>query len=108
MAVDVFLRYTLQGLLQQNISARDASMQVDIDILLKGGTNTVKGTVACLDYLRQRIGVPRDMSYPAAVELRSEFRRVSLSMSKVMEVEKEEALMDRLVCRCNTCAAVIN
>jgi glutathione S-transferase len=90
LAVDVFLRYTLQGLLQQNISARDASMQVDIGILLKGGTDTVKGTVACLDYLRQRIGVPRDMSYPAAVELRSELRRVSLSISKVMKVEKEE------------------
>ena len=94
LAVDVFLRYALQGLLQQNSSARDASMKADIDSLMKGGTDTVKGTIACLDYLRQRIGVPRDMSYAAAVELRSELRRISISISKAME---EEGMMEQVV-----------
>ena len=32
---------------------------------------------ACLGYLRDRVGVPRDMSYPAALELRATLNQVA-------------------------------
>jgi len=31
-----------------------------------------QGLVRCLEYLRERIGVPRDMSGPAAIALRAQ------------------------------------
>lgn len=79
LAVDIFLRLTIQRLLQ-----KDAFLFTKKDLLKEAGAALAMGSedttltiVDCLDYLRQRIGVPRDMSYPAAQELRAELLHVS-------------------------------
>ena len=42
-----------------------------------GDADAVKAVQACLVYLRDRVGVPRDMSYPAALELRATLNHVA-------------------------------
>jgi len=105
VAVDVFLRYTVDLLLDGNENGDNKSMwmmmkkeaptvdmadkvkeskslQMASEALAKGGDMTVQATIDCLDYLRQRIGVPRDMSYPAAQELREALLAVSTLLVK--------------------------
>jgi len=45
--------------------------------------DTLEGIAKCLDYIRSRVGVPRDMSYPASKELKKELLRISSSMMKL-------------------------
>ncbi len=79
LAVDIFLRFTVNRLLQNG--ARDADVLSETaKALAEGGEETIFAVVSCLDYLRQRIGVPRDMSYPAAQELRAELLNTSCAL----------------------------
>lgn len=79
VAIDIFLRFTVYRLLQKDVR----SMSVTSDLseaakaLAEGSEETALAIVNCLDYLRQRIGVPRDMSYPAAQELRADLLHIS-------------------------------
>lgn len=97
-AVDLMLRHTVDALLS---SGRGGGM---FGSLLQGSTSTLKNGDAvnasirslssgkfgraettqavadCVDYLRERIGVPRDMSHPAAQALRAELKLVSGSL----------------------------
>jgi len=100
MAVDFFLRMAIHNLLRRDnsqyfpLSSKEgdssASTTISANPTLKGaaealadgGLGTVEATIACLDYLRQRIGVPRDMSYPAARELRSELLYISIVLKQ--------------------------
>ena len=103
--VDVFLRYVVYTLLvsekelqkqnqqrqqqQQSFVLENAAQE-----LAKGGFDTVQSVVDCLDYLRIRIGVPRDMSYPAARELKQKLLHVTTTLfnsSTVVESNNEKA-----------------
>lgn len=79
--VDMLLRHTAMLLLTG--SCRDSSIDscvTDRATALAAATETIlsipahaRGTAAtCLQYLQQRIGVPRDMSLPAAARVRAE------------------------------------
>ena len=69
------------SLLQASSSKSSSSSAVNAAItpLSSGdfGTETVEAVADCLDYLRKRIGVPRDMSHPAAQALRAELKLIS-------------------------------
>jgi glutathione S-transferase len=95
--VDLFLRHIVDSLLSSSqgasggggllasmlqeafTSGSNASVDAAIDSLVSGpsGIETAEAMVDCLDYLRARIGVPRDMSHPAAQALRAELKTMS-------------------------------
>ena len=91
-SVDVFLRYAIGLLLAgYDIRAQNGikrSLSIARGALGEGGETSIQATIDSLDYLRQRIGVPRDMSYPAA----QEFRQVLLELSTfIMEESRLES-----------------
>ena len=65
------------------LNSNENSLSEAVKALSKGDDATSLQVVDCLDYLRQCIGVPRDMSYPAARLLRTEL----LNISAVIENE---------------------
>ena len=97
-AVDLMLRHTVDALLSASTgsgmfgsllrassskssssSSSSSAVNAAISSLSSGdfGTETVEAVADCLDYLRNRIGVPRDMSHPAAQALRAELKLIS-------------------------------
>jgi len=92
-SVDIFLRYTVglllanddmtkNKLLESLEKACGSMTQVGESGDISTSESTVKATIDCLDYLRARIGAPRDMTYPAAYELRKELLQVSSTLMK--------------------------
>lgn len=71
--VDVLLRHIASSILGMKTTSLDES----IHILDEPNTKLL---FKSLDYLRARIGVPRDMSYPAAAVLRKELVEVSKAL----------------------------
>ncbi len=77
-AIDLLLRHVTNSLLNNqmnkgwlpliggNLSESDRLQQAVATL----DDDTKQALADCLDYLRQRIGVPRDLAYPAAQELR--------------------------------------
>jgi glutathione S-transferase len=74
-ALDLLLRYITRSLLQKKSSS--TLNEATIDLL---DTTSASALADCLDYLRARIGVPRDLSYPAAQEIRKELLGVSRTL----------------------------
>jgi len=68
-AVDVCLRHVTARLLTH---ADDAEAAAAADFEAVAGGDGGRSLAACLGYLRDRIGVPRDMSQPAAMHLRAQ------------------------------------
>lgn len=89
--MDIFLRHVVQFLLMdEKVKANQKEEMIEDTIQclfnsvsIDDETGNVKklslilAIVSCLDYLRERIGVPRDMSYPAATQMKKEIRFVS-------------------------------
>ena len=72
-SIDVILRLiSLQLLHSSDDNIRKISQLVADSMVQNGGTDHVKGVIASLAYLRDRIGVPRDMKLPAARQLRAQ------------------------------------
>lgn len=67
-AVDVCLRHVTNALIE-GASATEAAAKADVGAV--SGGEGGRSLVVCLGYLRDRIGVPRDMSQPAAMNLRA-------------------------------------
>ena len=93
-AVDLMLRHAVDALLssggggmfgslfQGSTPRNGGAVNASISSLSSGelGAETTQTIADCLDYLRKRIGVPRDMSHPAAQALRAELKLVSGSL----------------------------
>ena len=60
--VDECLRRVAQALIEGTAQPGESSVSPSKD---------AKSVGKCLSYLRDRVGVPRDMSYPAAMQLRA-------------------------------------
>ena len=71
-SVDACLRVIMMALLDESTDKYDGKMQrVASAIAQKGGAEYTKAVVASLAYVRDRVGVPRDMKLPAARLLRA-------------------------------------
>jgi len=70
-AVDHMLRLVCLALLN-GTSPNEKELDAAVDVIVtKGGKEFVGAVVASLSYLRDRVGVPRDMKLPAARQLRA-------------------------------------
>lgn len=70
-AVGAMLRLTCMALLE-GTEAQDASLQKLAKLIRdEGGKEFSEGVISSLAYLRDRVGVPRDMRLPAARQLRA-------------------------------------
>jgi glutathione S-transferase len=65
-AVDIALRIVVHGMLHSSPVGENFAPQVK-----SGNAYSVDATTKSLAYLRDRVGVPRDMSYPAARQFRA-------------------------------------
>lgn len=65
--MDVCLRYTVQGLLEGYTNVPPLALSGKRD----ESASQRRALQSCIAYLRDRVGVPRDMSYPAARQLRA-------------------------------------
>jgi glutathione S-transferase len=70
-SVDACLRITSQALLHGIDAVTEDLEQVVATLSKDGGSEHVDNVIASLSYLRDRIGVPRDMRLPAARQLRA-------------------------------------
>lgn len=100
VSMDIFLRYTVGLLLANDSRSKNKLLKsleeacVSMTQADEGGVestqdSTAKAIIDCLDYLRARIGAPRDMTYPAACELREELLTVSSTLINVTINEKK-------------------
>lgn len=69
-SVDAILRIVCMALLEGTDSHKDTLVQT-AKVMQKGGKEFQAGVVDSLAYLRDRVGVPRDMKLPAARQLRA-------------------------------------
>jgi glutathione S-transferase len=70
-SVDACLRITSEAMLHGTDAVVEDLEQVVATISKEGGPEHVENVIASLAYLRDRVGVPRDMRLPAARQLRA-------------------------------------
>ncbi len=80
-SVDACLRAVSFALLHDEDAKADSVAEEIISILKSSGKEHIQNVIASLVYLRDRIGVPRDMRLPAARELRA---RLNWIIGKMM------------------------
>lgn len=70
--VDAVLRVVCSKLLDEDNGDCDESMDAIQSVWMKeGGDEVIDLVIKSLEYMRDRVGVPRDMRYPAARQLRA-------------------------------------
>jgi glutathione S-transferase len=70
-SVDAAIRAVCIALIEDDEDKSDAVMKEIVGILQNGGESHIQDVIASLAYLRDRVGVPRDMRLPAARQLRA-------------------------------------
>ena len=78
-AVDAALRIVVQSMLQPELTMSESTSS----LVRQGRAFPTDPTIASLAYLRDRIGVPRDMSYPAARQFRAHLNYVIDSLAAI-------------------------
>jgi glutathione S-transferase len=84
MAVDQILRTVCLALLESTEN-HDTAMTEIANIVAGGGKEYAGGVIASIAYLRERIGVPRDMQLPAARQLRA---HLNWAVGKILDASK--------------------
>ncbi|KAG7347774.1 glutathione S-transferase [Nitzschia inconspicua] len=80
--VDMCLRMVCEALLDGEVEAHNSKMHdIATTIVSQGGKEYAEGVIASLTYLRDRVGVPRDMKLPAARQLRA---HLNWSIGKIL------------------------
>lgn len=83
-AVDASLRLIMQALLD-GVETHDASISdLSKSVVAEGGFEYSQGVIDSLAYLRDRVGVPRDMRLPAARQLRA---HLNWAIGKILEAK---------------------
>jgi glutathione S-transferase len=83
-AVDQILRLVCLALLDGVDADADAEMTEIAKVLTSdGGLEYAEGVIASLAYMRERVGVPRDMKLPAARQLRA---HLNWAVGKILEI----------------------
>lgn len=89
-AIDVLFRLVASNLLSKK--SNKPQQQVLEQAIMILDEETVMAIVECLDYFRARIGVPRDISYPAAESLRTELVQLSRQLLAASALPEKTAV----------------
>ena len=85
-SVNAILQTVCMALLE-SVEKHDATMsEIGKAVAQEGGKEFADGVIASLAYMRDRVGVPRDMKLPAARQLRA---HLNWAIGKILDAQDE-------------------